>query len=395
MRQRTISTVFSGLLVALRPLRGGIGCPRGTISWWGRGVGPEEAPQQGPQVTVVDPNHPSSSSRLPRRPQQESPIPPNVEGPATQAQGGGYCYGGRTRRLAAAGRRSTTRTRTTRAVDTRLFPFTRPATTSSATRATLGTRASRTATTARTPSSTSTARLVLHDRGAHALVGAPGRPTSPSSGPGTTRTARIIRSSRRTRRTTRSSTGATTRGTTRVGASTGLARGAAHRPRPRDGLAPGRRNGWPRRSGLARRLRCVLGRRHLALVAGPAGGYRAPAPGGYRSAAPGGAWHARPRRRGYHAPAPAGGTAVRYRARRLLSARRRTAAAGTPPPVAFTRCPRRRLPRPLRRLPPRPRAAASTLLRWVPQRRRLPRRPPLRRSLRERGSALPRAHPAW
>ncbi|HVU49491.1 MAG TPA: hypothetical protein VHL80_02330 [Polyangia bacterium] len=51
--------------------------------------------QTGPQVTVVDPNHPELvNPPPPAGPQQESPIPPNVEGPAVQAQGGGYCYGG-------------------------------------------------------------------------------------------------------------------------------------------------------------------------------------------------------------------------------------------------------------------------------------------------------------
>jgi hypothetical protein len=49
----------------------------------------------GPQVTVVDPNHPElANPPPPAGPEQENPIPPNVEGPATQAQGGGYCYGG-------------------------------------------------------------------------------------------------------------------------------------------------------------------------------------------------------------------------------------------------------------------------------------------------------------
>ena len=49
----------------------------------------------GPQVTVVDPNHPELvNPPPPAAPQQENPIPPNVEGQAAPAQGGGYCFGG-------------------------------------------------------------------------------------------------------------------------------------------------------------------------------------------------------------------------------------------------------------------------------------------------------------
>jgi hypothetical protein len=49
----------------------------------------------GPQVTVVDPNHPEVVNPPPPvAQQQENPIPPNVEGQAIQAQGGGYCFGG-------------------------------------------------------------------------------------------------------------------------------------------------------------------------------------------------------------------------------------------------------------------------------------------------------------
>jgi hypothetical protein len=54
----------------------------------------EEA--EGPQVTVVDPNQPDPAvvNPPPNAPAQENPIPPNVEGQAIPAQGGGYCYGG-------------------------------------------------------------------------------------------------------------------------------------------------------------------------------------------------------------------------------------------------------------------------------------------------------------
>jgi hypothetical protein len=50
----------------------------------------------GPQVTVVDPNGAAVNPPPPSgpQPQDENPIPPNVEGPAMEAQGGGYCFGG-------------------------------------------------------------------------------------------------------------------------------------------------------------------------------------------------------------------------------------------------------------------------------------------------------------
>ncbi|HEY2729041.1 MAG TPA: hypothetical protein VGK52_03815 [Polyangia bacterium] len=47
----------------------------------------------GPQITVVDPNQ-QAGVATPAGPEQENPIPPSAEGPAVQAQGGGYCYGG-------------------------------------------------------------------------------------------------------------------------------------------------------------------------------------------------------------------------------------------------------------------------------------------------------------
>jgi len=57
--------------------------------------GQVQAQGVGPQVTVIDPDHPElANPPPPTGPQEDSPIPPNAEGPATQAQGGGYCYGG-------------------------------------------------------------------------------------------------------------------------------------------------------------------------------------------------------------------------------------------------------------------------------------------------------------
>jgi hypothetical protein len=61
----------------------------------------EGDPAVGPQVTVVDPNQqndPNSPNLAnpppPGAPPEENPIPPNVEGQAIPAQGGGYCFGG-------------------------------------------------------------------------------------------------------------------------------------------------------------------------------------------------------------------------------------------------------------------------------------------------------------
>jgi hypothetical protein len=55
----------------------------------------QEAPPSGPQVTVVDPNNPTGAEMGPQQPPPpENPIPPNVEGQAAPAQGGGYCFGG-------------------------------------------------------------------------------------------------------------------------------------------------------------------------------------------------------------------------------------------------------------------------------------------------------------
>ncbi len=50
----------------------------------------------GPQVTAVDPSYPDAAANPPppAGPPQENPIPPNAEGQAVQAQGGGYCFGG-------------------------------------------------------------------------------------------------------------------------------------------------------------------------------------------------------------------------------------------------------------------------------------------------------------
>ena len=47
----------------------------------------------GPEITVVDPNQ-QPGAAPPAGQEQESPIPPSAEGPAVQAQGGGYCFGG-------------------------------------------------------------------------------------------------------------------------------------------------------------------------------------------------------------------------------------------------------------------------------------------------------------
>src|SRR2546422_3996017 len=46
----------------------------------------------GPEVTVVDAN--VGQAPAPAAQQQENPIPPNVEGQAVPAQGGGHCFGG-------------------------------------------------------------------------------------------------------------------------------------------------------------------------------------------------------------------------------------------------------------------------------------------------------------
>jgi hypothetical protein len=69
---------LSALLIAVIPL-------------WTSSIARAQADQPvGPQVTVVDPDHPDVAGP----PAPENPIPPNAEGQAVQAQGGGYCFGG-------------------------------------------------------------------------------------------------------------------------------------------------------------------------------------------------------------------------------------------------------------------------------------------------------------
>jgi hypothetical protein len=78
---------LSALLIALAPMAAA------PLAHAQEGVGSDQ--MVGPQVTVVDPNHPElAANPPPPGAAQENPIPPNAEGQAVPAQGGGYCFGG-------------------------------------------------------------------------------------------------------------------------------------------------------------------------------------------------------------------------------------------------------------------------------------------------------------